>query len=72
MLSKMIGIEDEPRTMTNVTMYRGYRIEPNPYLIHGHEWMFTHEQYDGPGDPRLGTEKSVEACIARIDELEDE
>jgi hypothetical protein len=58
--------------MERKIMYRGYVIEENPYHILQHEWLFAHEEYDGPEDPRIGSERSVEMCKQRIDQLEDE
>ena len=57
-------------------IYRGYNIERRWITKRGpaqhDEWGFHHPEYDGPGDPRCGYEKTYDACIARIDEIEDE
>jgi len=34
----------------------------------GVDWDYTHEDYDGDGDPRHGNAASLEACVADIDE----
>lgn len=54
--------------------YRGYTISHNPKPIpsRNDDWDFVHSDYDGPGDPRCGTEVSVEACKRRIDEITEE
>lgn len=46
--------------------YRGYKIHNagNGYV----KYEFVHEDYDGPGDNRLGFGKSIEDCIIQINE----
>lgn len=39
---------------------------------HGFDWDYTHDDYDGPGDPRFGSTYSPGACREAIDELEGE
>jgi len=53
--------------------HRGYRIEYNPKPIptRAHDWDWTHEDYDGPGDSRCGTSPSIEAAKVAIDECEE-
>ena len=51
--------------------YRDYIIEhdPPPIPDRRHDWNFAHKDYDGPGDPRIGTAASLEAAKSEIDEL---
>jgi hypothetical protein len=55
-----------------IGMYRDYNIVLNqkPIPDRGHDWDFTHVDYDGPGDSRCGTAASVEGCKSEIDEIE--
>ena len=52
--------------------YRDYtiRYDPLPIPIRDHDWLFVHDEYNGPPDPRCGTGASFEDCRAQIDELE--
>ena len=65
----LMGVGYEPPRITSV-LYRGYRIQPNPYDWMKDEWIYSHEDYDGPGDNRCGTEATVDACKIEIDLLE--
>lgn len=58
----LIGVQDKPKNL-----YRGYKIEKNPFTWMDDEWMFSHEDYEGPTDNRMGTAASVEDCKAEID-----
>ena len=61
--------------MKGETKYRGFEIysDPPPIPTRAHDWAFVHEDYDGPGDNRHGTGRSVEDCHTQIDEMiEDE
>jgi len=51
--------------------YRNFRIEydPPPIPDRNHDWRWAHEDYDGPGDRRCGTSKSLEAAKQDIDAL---
>lgn len=50
--------------------YRGCTIifDPKPIPDRRHDWDWTHKDYDGPPDNRLGACASVEECKAEIDE----
>ena len=51
--------------------YRGCEIRPGGHWPeHGYSWQ--HESYDGPGDNRCGSAKTVDECIEQIDEKMDE
>ena len=54
------------------TTYRDYHIEyqPKPIPTRKHDWNWTHEDYDGPGDPRCGTAASEAAAKIAVDEME--
>lgn len=56
--------------------YRGYTIErstpapiPSWKLF---QWTWSHVDYDGPGDRRIGQAATIEDCVDAIDEQEDE
>lgn len=38
----------------------------------GFVWLFHHDSYDGPGDPRCGYAQTLEEAKECIDEIEDE
>lgn len=58
---------------TKVTHYRHWRIYLNPCNIDARvDWLFAHEDYDGPEDSRRGFGPSPEDCMRQIDELEEE
>ena len=46
-----------------VYVHRGYEIE-----CRAHEWVFVHEEYDGPEDGRIGSAKSFFDCLDQIDD----
>lgn len=54
--------------------YRGFRIDydPPPIPDRNHDWRWASEDYDGPGDRRCGTSKSLPAARQDIDELLEE
>jgi len=56
-------------TYDNAVMYRGYRIfhSSNGWLK---KFEFVSDDYDGPGDHRLGSADSLEEAIIEINELE--
>jgi hypothetical protein len=35
-------------------------------------WFYTHNSYDGPGDPRHGFCASIQECVVEIDLWEEE
>lgn len=55
--------------LSNLKNYRGYKIEHDSYGI-----GFTHDSYDGPGNPRAGhiLNGTMKQVIDRIDEIEDD
>lgn len=62
---------------TMVNEYRGYYIffEPVPVPSKKFDYQFVHKDFDGApdsGDSRYGAAPSVQECIDKIDELEDE
>lgn len=59
----------EPTTAT--ATYRGYRIDPNPYMFLEDRFIYSHMDYDGPGDNRCGTAATIEDAKREIDELEE-
>lgn len=52
--------------------YKGYIIERNwvSKIPQFDEWIYAHEEYDGPEDPRCGACKTFEECKEEIDDLE--
>lgn len=66
-------MNDLPRpSWRNPIWYKGYRIYVASSGFTNYE--FSHDNYDGApdaGDNRCGHAHTVEACKARIDELED-
>ena len=50
-------------------MYKGYRIQPNPYTWMVDNYIFSHQDYNGPGDPRVGTANGIDEAKRLIDEL---
>ncbi|MEO8269201.1 MAG: hypothetical protein ABI557_05745 [Aureliella sp.] len=51
--------------------YREYtikRTDPRPPVT-GHDWCYTHDDYDGPGDRRCGTAATVQAAKEMVDDL---
>lgn len=70
-LKQLIGIEHDYSDVSGGVMhYRDYQIMRNPYQVAGSMWLFSHHEYGGPGDNRIGTADSIEACKRRIDQLE--
>ena len=66
-------------SQSNPIQYRGWNIAitANPYRGGYDYWHDDYDPtpqhlYDPPGDDRCGTEDTVEACKAQIDEYEDE
>lgn len=55
-----------------MVFYRGYRITKNPYGYLAEPLIFSHQDYDGPGDCRCGTAATIEAAKREIDEIEDD
>ena len=58
-------------TRPTVASYRGYslRLEVGPRRAL-RDWRFEHEEYDGPGDRRLGFARTLTLALRAIDELE--
>lgn len=54
--------------------YRGYVIEydPPPVPFRDMDWRWQHDDYDGPGDDRIGFSSSLAEARQEIDDLEDE
>ena len=54
--------------------YQSYHITywPPPIPDRNHDYQFSHDDYDGPGDRRCGSAKSVEDAQKKIDEIEEE
>lgn len=52
--------------------YRGYRIYRNVPAAREWRWVYHHDSYDGPGDPRRGDARTIEEAMAEIDALVDE
>jgi hypothetical protein len=54
-----------------MTNYRDYEITFNPPPIPSRacDWQYTHKDYDGPEDPRIGHAESLEAAKSDIDDL---
>ena len=70
-LTKIINLIMGVETKTTSNIYRGYKIVPNPYQWMNDPWMFSHEDYDGPGDNRFGTGADIEDCKREIDAIEE-
>jgi len=68
----LMGSSDAENGEPPIMYYRGYRIERNPYQWMDDRWMFSHEDYDGPGDNRFGTAATVEEAKREIDFIEDD
>lgn len=47
--------------------YRDFEIHPHSHWP-GHQWMWSHKDYDGLEDRRLGTAPTIEQAIRDIDE----
>jgi hypothetical protein len=54
--------------------YRGYVIEydPPPVPFRDMDWRWQHDDYDGPGDDRIGFSPSLAEARQEIDDLENE
>ena len=54
--------------------YRGFRIEydPPPIPARACDWVWAHEDYDGPGDSRIGHAPTLAAAQAAVDEYLEE
>jgi hypothetical protein len=54
--------------------YRGYVLsfERKPIPFRGFDWDFEAEDYDGPGDPRCGSARSIAECEREIDYMWEE
>ena len=57
---------------TGAGMYRGFKVELEKHSHWPPPWSFTHEDYDGPGDPRYGHAIDPEEAFALIDDLLEE
>jgi hypothetical protein len=58
--------------MTTPMDYRGYNITywPKPIPSRAHDYDFVHQDYDGPGDNRVGSCGSIRDCILEIEQIE--
>jgi len=56
------------------TQYRGYNIRhnPPPANLPQANWQFEADDYDGPGDGRIGFGPTLDDCKQQIDEMEDD
>lgn len=65
----LFGVAEMPDPEGTV-WYGEYRIEPNPFAYPtGHRFMFSHKDYDGPGDIRHGTATTVDHAKYEIDQI---
>jgi rubrerythrin len=49
-------------------LYRGYKIEPDSFqFTKQHTYQYTHLEYCGPDDNRLGFGETIEECKLKID-----
>lgn len=50
----------------DISEYHGWRLVP------GHDWQFSHKDYDGPPDTRCGTAATLEDARRAVDEMIEE
>ena len=53
-------------TYDNPLRYRGYLIYHSP--TGWGKYGYAHKEYDGPGDPRIGSAQTIEECVVEINE----
>lgn len=65
-----VNLLDAVNATTHDISYRGYTISywAKPIPDRRFDWDFVHDQYGGEGDPRHGSEASLGAAMAAIDE----
>jgi hypothetical protein len=52
--------------------YKDYRIKYDPPPVPGINYVYYHDDYDGPGDNRFGYCRTIQECKDEIDELIEE
>ena len=75
LLGKLFGITEDPHERPSAIKYCDYIIQTNPYrrpLNPDTAWMYTHEEYAGPFDKRIGYARTIDRCKDAIDELKNQ